>query len=231
MRDGYKAHIVNEPGTGIVTAAAVTKAAGPGSSDAEAGARLLAADPTVGGQDLDVLADSAYGTGEMLKTLTAAGHRALIKPKPLAAAIEGGYTLDDFTYDKDVGTLRCPNGLTRTITAKGHVTFGAACRECPLRAQCTTAVKGRKIELHPDHELMRGHRAASREPGFQDDYRQHRPMVERSIAWLAAGNNRRLRYLGVTKNDAWFRLRAGAVNLKRLLSLGLTIRNEEWAIA
>ncbi|EMY36108.1 transposase, IS4 family protein [Arthrobacter crystallopoietes BAB-32] len=55
-------------------------------------------------------------------------------------------------------------------------------------------------------------------------------MVERSIAWLTSGNNRRLRYLGVAKNDAWFRLRAGAVNLKRLLNLGLTVRNEAWAL-
>ncbi|QCB95624.1 IS1182 family transposase [Arthrobacter sp. PAMC25564] len=232
MRDGYKAHIVNEPGTGIVTAAAVTKAAGPGSSDAEAGAGLLSADPTVEeNQQVDALGDSAYGTGDMLKALAAAGHRALVKPKPLAAAIAGGFTIDDFAYDKAAGTLTCPNGLSRRITAKGRVTFGAACRGCPLKDRCTTAAGGRKIELHPDHELMRAHRAAARNEDFQSDYKQHRPMVERSIAWLTAGNNRRLRYLGVAKNDAWFRLRAGAVNLKRLLSLGLTVREGAWAIA
>ncbi|EMY32428.1 transposase IS4 family protein [Arthrobacter crystallopoietes BAB-32] len=151
-RDGYKAHIVAEPGTGIVTAAAVTKAAGPGSSDAEAGAGLLAADPAVtAGAQVEVLADSAYGTADMLRTLVAAGHRALIKPKPLAAAVVGGYTIDDFAFDPDAGTLTCPNGLTRTITDKGRATFGAACRGCPVRANCTTAAGGRKIELHPEH--------------------------------------------------------------------------------
>ncbi len=75
--------------------------------------------------------------------------------KPLAAAIEGGFTIDDFAYDKAAGTLTCPNGLSRKITAKGRVTFGAACRGCPLRGRCTTASNGRKIELHPDDELMR----------------------------------------------------------------------------
>ncbi len=60
-----------------MTAAAVTKAAGAGSSDAEAGAGLLAADPTVEeNQQVDALGDSAYGTGDMLKALAAAGHRA-----------------------------------------------------------------------------------------------------------------------------------------------------------
>ncbi len=42
-RDGYKAHIVAEPDTGIVTAAELTAA---DASDAEVGARLLDSDPT-----------------------------------------------------------------------------------------------------------------------------------------------------------------------------------------
>lgn len=82
-RDGYKAHIVIEPGTGLVTAAVRTKAAGEGATDAEAGAVLLAQDPTIIGK-VQVLADAAYGTGELLRTLAAAGHMALITPKPLA---------------------------------------------------------------------------------------------------------------------------------------------------
>lgn len=69
----------------------------------------------------------------------------------MAAAIAGGFTIDDFAYDKAAGTQTCPNGLSRGITAKGRVTFGAACRGCLLKDRCTTAAGGRKIELHPDH--------------------------------------------------------------------------------
>ncbi|APX01116.1 IS1182 family transposase [Arthrobacter sp. QXT-31] len=228
-RDGYKAHIVIEPDTGLVTAAMITKAAGEGTSDADAGAMLLGQDGTVT-SDVQVLADSAYGTGELLRTLAAAGHTALIKPKPLARAVEGGFTIDDFAYDQLAGTLTCPNGLVRTITAKGYVTFGAGCAGCPLRSRCTTATRGRKIELHPEHALMREHRAASRAEGFHADYTRHRPMVERSIAWLVK-DNRRLRYRGTTKNHAWWQLRIAAVNLKRLLNLGLTNDKGSWAIA
>jgi len=228
-RDGYKAHIVIEPDTGLVTAAAITKAAGEGATDAEAGAMLLGQDPTIAGK-VQVLADSAYGTGELLRALAAAGHTALIKPKPLARAVEGGFTIDDFAYDQQAGTLTCPNGLVRTITAKGRATFGAGCTGCPLRSRCTTAARGRKIELHPEHALMREHRAAARDDGFQADYTRHRPMVERSIAWLVK-DNRRLRYRGATKNHAWWQLRIAAVNLKRLLKLGLTNENGSWAIA
>ncbi len=46
-------------------------------------------------------------------------------------------------------------------------------------------------------------------------------MVERSLAWLTCGN-RRLRYRGVAKNDAWWHLRVAAINLRRLLALELT---------
>lgn len=77
---------------------------------------------------------------------------------------------------------------------------------------------------------MRAHRAPQPGTRTSSPTTQHRPMVERSIAWLTAGNNRRLRYLGVAKTDAWFRLRAGAVNLKLLLSLGLTVREGAFVV-
>lgn len=51
-----------EPDTGLVTAAAVTKSAGEGATDAEAGAVLLGQDPTIT-TNVQVSADSAYGTG------------------------------------------------------------------------------------------------------------------------------------------------------------------------
>ena len=54
-------------------------------------------------------------------------------------------------------------------------------------------------------------------------------MVERSIAWLVS--NRRVRYRGAAKNHAWWQLRLAAVNLKRLLKLGLTNENGSWATA
>ena len=56
-------------------------------------------------------------------------------------------------------------------------------------------------------------------------------MVERSIAWLVAGRNRRLRYRGTIKNNAWLHHRTAALNLRRMLILGLHRQNGTWAIA
>ncbi len=55
-------------------------------------------------------------------------------------------------------------------------------------------------------------------------------MVERSIAWLTRGN-RRLRYRGTVKNDAWLHHRTAALNLRRLLALGLSRTQGTWAIS
>ena len=104
-QDGFKAHVVVEPDTGLVTAAALTKASGADNSDAARGAELLAADTSIGDGPVQVLADSAYGSGELLAQLTAAGRQPIIKPTPLARAVPGGFTIDNFTVNEVAGVM------------------------------------------------------------------------------------------------------------------------------
>jgi hypothetical protein len=228
-QDGFTAHVVVEPDTGLITATRLTAAAGPANSDATVGIALLSSDDSITGP-MEVLADSAYGTGDALAALAAAGHTPVIKPWPLRPVVAGGFTLDDFTVDEAAGTATCPAGVTRPITRTRHVIFGAACRGCPLHARCTTAARGRSLKLHAHDGLQRAHRTRAADPAFQAIYRRHRPMVERSIAWLTRGH-RRVPYRGVANNDAWLQLRVTAINLRRLLTLGLTGTDGHWALA
>src|SRR3954471_5540598 len=92
-QDGYKAHVKVEPDTGLITGCALTPASGPEYSDAAVGIALLAEEP----DPIEVLGDSAYGTGELLAAVAECGHTAIIKPWPLRPAVEGGFTLDEFT--------------------------------------------------------------------------------------------------------------------------------------
>ena len=85
--------------------------------------------------------------------------------------------------------------------------------------------------MHPQDALHRAHRARARDPQFQAVYRRHRPMVERSISWLVAGGNRRLRFRGTRHNDLWLHHRAAALNLRRLLVLGLAHDRSGWTLA
>ena len=222
-RDGYKAHIAVEPETGLITAAAITPANAP---DGPAGVALLAGEAS----GLQVLADSAYGSGETRAALRRVNHRQAIKAIPLRRAVPGGFDRDDFLVDHAARTVTCPNGQTVTITTQGHATFGVRCRGCPLRERCTTAKDGRTIHVREhDAELVEARRAW-RDGDFAADYRQWRPMVERSIAWLVAHGHRRVRYRGIDRNQLGITHRVAALNLRRLINLGLTRDGPTWAL-
>ncbi len=184
------------------------------------------------GSGLEVYADSAYGTGAARAAYRASGHNTVIKPKPLCPAVDGGFTLDDFTIDEQDGTVTCPGGHTRVMSPKRTVTFGAVCADCPLRSRCTTAKDGRSMSIHEHEQLLRAARAQARTPEFKQAY-PTRSMVERVIAWTATNRGRRitLRYLGIDKNHAWLRTRCAAINLRTLVNGGLTRRDEAWALA
>ena len=178
--------------------------------------------------------DSAYGTGDLRGAIADAGHRAVIKPKPLQAPVAGGLTVDDFTVDEQAGTVTCPAGHTVALSRTRIATFGVACRNCPLRAQCTTCKTGRKLVLHPRDDLLRAARADwAADAGLREDYMAHRPNVERAVAQVATCRGRRLklRYRGVTKNHAWLKCRTAALNLRNLIGKGLTWHGGAWMLA
>jgi hypothetical protein len=158
----------------------------------------------------------------------------VIKPKPLQAAVAGGFTVDDFTVDHAGGMVSCPGGHTRPISATGVATFGALCRACPLRQQCTTCKTGRKLVLHAHDALLRqARRDWADNPDLRERYQRHRPNVERVISQLASrgGRRLRLRYLGVAANNAWLKRRTAALNLRNLIGRGLIRRDGAWTLA
>jgi hypothetical protein len=223
-RDGYKGHIAAEPESGLVTECALTAANAP---DGPIGVELLADEPP----GLEVLGDTHYGSGETRAALRAAGHAQTIKPIPLSSAVPGGFTIHDFRIDHQAGIVRCPAGATAPISSSGQASFARHCPGCPLRRRCTTAKRGRTIRLHPHEQELRAARRRATTRSFQQSYRRWRPMVERSIAWLVADGCRRLPYRGIARNQAWWSLRVAAVNLRRLLALGLARHDGAWVLA
>jgi transposase len=231
-RDGYRAHVVAEPQTGIITNEALTKAAGTQNSDPAVAEKFVAADATdAGGREW--YGDCAYGTGDLRCAIADAGHDAVIKPKPLTAAVDGGFTADDFTVNEAAATMTCPAGNTRPITTARHVIFGALCRDCPLAARCTTSKTGRTINLHNRDNLLRRARADwAAKPELRQKYRTFRPNVERVISQIANRGGRRLklRYRGTDKNHAWLTRCTAGLNLRNLVSRGLTRTSGAWTL-
>jgi hypothetical protein len=110
--------------------------------------------------------------------------------------------------------------------------FRALCQDCPLRQRCTTSKTGRVVHIHPQHILLTAARQAAGDPAWQAEYRRWHPPVERAIAWLVARGNRRVPYRGIAKNNTWLHNRAAALNLRRLVNLGLTRTSDgTWALA
>lgn len=223
-RDGYKAHLAVEPETGLVTACTLTPGDAP---DGPVGVELLDDED---GQPVEVLADSAYGSGATREKLEAAGHRQTIKPLPVRERVPGGFTRDDFAIDLDARTVTCPAGHCVAINGTS-ANFRRHCGECPVRSRCTTSIHGVQIivDRHERHRQMA--RRRSREPDFIESYRTHRPMVERTIAWFVRHGRRKVPYRGTERNQFFVHTRSAALNLRRLVNLGLHRSEGAWAIA
>lgn len=226
-RDGFKAHIAIEPETGLITGCELTAA---NVGDGPVGVKLLQ-DEEPG---LQILADTGYASGQVRADLKDAGHDAIIKPLPLGRNPKldaGHFTPDDFTVDYDANTITCPQGQTVTISPTGRSSFGKRCQGCPVQDRCTSSPNGKIARVGPHDQHLRQARADWAAGIGTDDYRQHRPMVERSIAWLVAHGHRRVRYRGIEPNQQQLSTRAAAINLRKLVNLGLKHTDRGWTIA
>ncbi len=223
-RDGFKAHIGIEPDTGLITACGITAG---NVGDAQAAPALLIGETA----PVEVLGDSAYGSGDFRAHLANKGHTATIKPIPLRTAIPDGFTIDDFVIDLEAMTATCPNGITVPIGPKSlQARFTRRCDGCPLRQRCTRAVNGKVLSVHIHHDLLAAARAHATTVEFLEPYKQHRPMVERSIAWLIRRGGRKVRYRGIPRNQIGFAHQCAAINLRRLINLGIEW-DQGWQLA
>ena len=221
-QDGFKAHVAVEPDTGIITDCTLTKASGaPAPTPLSARA---ARQRTGAGRRCS--ADSAYGTGEARAVLPPGRTRRSDQTDPAALGRPGGFTIDDFTVDESAGTATCPHGLTRRITRtrRSHL------RHRLPRLPTAATLHHQQSRAHPAparHEtLLRAARRQAETGEFQTIYKHHRPMVERTIAWLV----RRSRQVRLPRSRQERPLaappRRPALNLRRLISLGTRPRRK-----
>ena len=161
-QDGFKAHVVVEPDTGLTTVCELTKTNGAGQLRCHRRRRTRDRRPhhrrAGRASGVEVLGDSAYATGDMLHSLNGKQWTPLLKPWPLKPAVRGGFTIDDFTHDTAAGTLTCPAGITRTASAEGQRHLR---RRLP-RLPATRAVH--HLEHRPHRAARRARPAATRAP-------------------------------------------------------------------
>jgi transposase len=192
--DGYKRHVLTDLDTELVPSVGVTAA---NAAEAEVTSQIQA--------DLDAqglrLGELHLDRADLASSLVRDRDedlQVLCKAFPVRNGPRFAKTA--FALDFDAHLLTCPNGVTMPFTPGGKVQFPAStCQACPLRTRCTTSLRGRSVQVHPDEALLVELRAAQQTPQGRARLRQ-RVKVEHALARLGHWQGRRARYLGQRKN-------------------------------
>jgi hypothetical protein len=192
--DGYKRHVLTDLDTELVPVVGVTPA---NVAEAEV-AEQIKEDLDAQGLILGELGiDRAYLTSSLV-TDRDPDLQIFCKAFPVRNGPRFAKTA--FTLDFDHLLLTCPNQVTVAFTPGGKVQFPAeVCAACPLRIQCTTSIRGRSVQIHPDERLLAELRQRQQTPQGRAKLRE-RVKVEHTLAHLGRWQGRRARYLGRRKN-------------------------------
>jgi transposase len=145
----------------------------------------------MGGDELTILADRGYFSGEQIKACEEQGIATLV-PKPLTSNNKAAGLFDkrDFAYDADRDEYRCPAGqraiwrftsIERGLTV--HKYWSSACTACRIKPQCTTSTYRRIGRWEHEHILERMQNRLERTP---DASRIRRRTVEHVFGTLKA---------------------------------------------
>lgn len=214
--DGHKASIAVEVESQIIVDADVIAGDAP---DAEGLlAQVERVEEQTGQRVEQTLGDCAYGSGAIRQTFAAA-ERTLVAKVPQEPTNNGFFPKSAFVLDLVNDTVTCPGGQTTGkftgSEANGKLFhFGALCQGCSMRAQCTPAVGGRQVRVHPQEALLQAAREQQQTPEGRARLQQ-RGVVEHRLARLAQLRINQARYIGRKKTRFQLLIAATIANLRR----------------
>jgi transposase len=174
------------------------------------------------------VADTGYANGEQLKSAETKGIAVLVSLREEPEA-KGEYSKAHFRYDAENNLYVCPRGeqLLQAGTNKSHATsvlpdeiYRCTNKSCPVRAQCTTDPRGRKIR-RPHGEDARARQAEKQKDprmglllGLRKEIVEHLFGIVKTIDGF-----RRFTVRGLEKARAQWALVGLAVNLRKLSAM------------
>jgi len=228
---GYKAHVVMEEDTEIITGVETTPANKPDSSQLK---------PLIRQQEKayllkpeEISGDKAYDWGDNLESLdnkNIIGNIGLKKQVNRNGA--GYYNADDFLYDPENKILLCPAGYLATYCNrvipnkyernKPGYAFQfrpEQCNNCHLKPQCVKSRAGRRVYISYYEPYYRQIKDRMKTEAGRQAY-LNRYRVEHKIADLTRNcDMRRCRYRGLNKVKIHTLLAAIVSNVKRMARL------------
>jgi transposase len=225
---GYKAHIVMEEETGIISGVETTPA---NATDGSQLRPMLKTQENVHSiRPKELTGDKAYDWGENLESLADNGTIANISlSKRINRNGAGYFTVDDFLFDHENIQLMCPAGHISTsryseilYNNKPGYAFqfkASLCNGCPLKARCVKNRAGRRVYIgyyEPYYRLAKERMAT--EEGKQAYRNRYR--IEQKMADLTRYCGlRRCRYRGLDRAGIHTLLATTVCNIKRMVKL------------
>jgi IS5 family transposase len=226
---GYKAHIVMEEESGIITGVETTPANATDGSQLKPMLKEQAEVYSIKPQELT--ADKAYDWGENLESLASnqtIANIALSKQVNHRNGI-GYFTVSDFLYDPENVKLMCPAGHISTncyseilYNNKAGYAFQfkpSLCNTCPLKAKCVKNKQGRRVYISYYEPYFRQARERLATAEGKQAYR-NRYKIEQKVADLTRYCGlRRCRYRGLGRAHIHTLLATTVCNIKRMVKL------------
>ncbi|MFC1928368.1 IS1182 family transposase [Chloroflexota bacterium] len=225
---GYKAHIVIEEETGIITGVETTPANATDGSQLKPLLKQQGKAHSI--KPKEVTGDKAYDWGENLEALNANETIANIAlSKPVNRNGAGYFTVDDFVYDPENIKLICPAGHISTsryseilYNNKPGYAFqfkAGLCNACTLKARCVKNKAGRRVYIsyyEPYYRLARERMATEEgKRAYRNRYK-----IEQKMADLTRYCGlRRCRYRGLDRAGIHTLLATTVCNIKRMVKL------------
>ena len=228
---GYKAHIIMEEETGIITGVETTPANATDGSQLKPLLKEQAEVHAIKPQELT--GDKAYDWGENLESL--ANDKTIANIALSRSANhrnEGYFTVADFPYDPKTNNLMCPAGYVSSNCYQEIINDyppnkpGYAfrfrpswCNACPLKPQCVKNKQGRRIYISYYEPYFRQARERLATEEGKQAYRS-RYKIEQKVADLTRYCGlRRCRYRGLDRAQIHTLLSTTVCNIKRMVKL------------
>jgi len=210
--NGYKRYVATHIDVPLILAAEVHPANIP---EYESVPTLLAS-VRPHGELAELAVDRAFVSHPDVEALEREGTTVSCRPWP-TPNITGRFTKLDFKIDLRARRVTCPAGEVATYTNKKlEATFDAdTCTDCRMRDKCTTAAKGRSVQIHAQEALHRQLRKRASTKRGRHTLRE-RVTVEHRLARVGRSQTSRARYKGIRKNTLDLRRHAALANLIEL---------------
>ena len=230
-RPSYKHHRVVDNANGVITAHETTGGSVKEDTQLFSLAEQHQANTAVTVET--VVADTQYGTvANFLKCVDCAiePHMADLKTAQDPGEQRSKFFGDDkFIYDIASDTYRCPAGQVMKRgqsrpekNAYQYMPKAGTCDSCSLRAQCTQAKGGRRIQRFDRQEELDQARTQSQSKEAQSDRRRRKHLMEGSFADAANNHGfKRARWRGLWRQKIQNHLIAACQNIRILLGKNL----------